>query len=62
MTKVQVGEEIIYLAYAIHITVHHLRKSGQELKQGRNLEVRAEAMERCCLSAYFSWLDMSAFL
>jgi hypothetical protein len=28
-----------------HITVHHLRKSGQELKQARDLE--AEAMEEC---------------
>jgi hypothetical protein len=30
-----------------HITIHHQRKSGQEIKQGRNLESRAdvEAME-----------------
>ena len=33
--------------------VHHCRKSGQELKQGRNLEAGAdpEAMEGCCLLA-----------
>ena len=32
------------------IIVHHWRKSGQELKQGRNLEARAEAeaMEEFC--------------
>jgi len=26
-----------------HITVHHQRKSGQELKQGRKLEAGADA-------------------
>jgi len=26
-----------------HITVHHQRRSGQELKQDRNLEAEAEA-------------------
>jgi hypothetical protein len=26
-----------------HIIVHHRRKSGQELKQGRNLEAGADA-------------------
>jgi hypothetical protein len=32
-----------------HITVHHPRKSGQELKPGRNLETGAdtEAIEGC---------------
>ena len=32
-----------------HITVHHQRKSEQELKQGRDLETGAdaEAMEEC---------------
>ena len=35
------------------ITDYHQRKSGQEVKQGRNLEVGAdaEAMEGCCLLA-----------
>jgi hypothetical protein len=39
-----------------HIVVHHGRKSGQELKQGRNLEAGAdaEAMEGCCLLAWFT--------
>ena len=37
--------------FHFHITVHHERKSGQELKQGRTLEAGAdaEAMEGCCL-------------
>jgi hypothetical protein len=35
------------LSLYFHIAVHHQRKSGQELTQGRNLEagVDAEAME-----------------
>ena len=47
MTKKQVGQERIYLAYTIQIIVHHWRKSGQEPKQGWNLEaeIDAEAME-----------------
>ena len=45
----QLEEETIYF---FHITVHHGQKSGQELKQGRNLEARADTdtMEECCLS------------
>ena len=41
-----------------HIVVHHSRKSGQELKQGRNLEAGAdaEAMEAFCLLACSPWL------
>jgi hypothetical protein len=37
----------------VHTTVHHLRKSEQELKQGRDLEAGAdaEATESCCLLA-----------
>lgn len=36
-----------------HIAIPHQRKSGQEIKQGRNLQVGAdaEAMKRCCLLA-----------
>jgi hypothetical protein len=36
-----------------YITVHHQRKSGQELKQGRNLagEADAEAMEEQMLTS-----------
>ena len=59
MTKKQVGEERVYSAYTyFHIALHHQRKSGQEITQGRNLEVGAdvEAMEGCCLLACFPWL------
>ena len=37
----------------LHIAVHHQRKSGLELTQGRSLEAGAdaEAMERCPLLA-----------
>lgn len=47
-----------------HISVHHQRKSGKELKLGRNVEteVDAEATEECCLLAYSTWLAQSAFL
>jgi hypothetical protein len=47
-----------------YIVVHHQRKSGQELTQGRNLEARtdAEAMEECCLLDCFPWLSQLAFL
>jgi hypothetical protein len=37
-----------------HIAIHHQRKSGHELTQGRNLEAGADAeqvMEGCCLLA-----------
>jgi hypothetical protein len=39
MDKNQVGEKRVYLAY----TFISLSKSQQELKQGRNLEVGADA-------------------
>jgi hypothetical protein len=47
-----------------HIAVHHQRKSGQELTQGRNLEAGAdaEAMEECCLLDCFPWLAQLAQL
>ena len=45
------GEGIFGLCF--HIMAYHRRKSGQELKQARNLEAEAdtEAMEGCCLLA-----------
>jgi hypothetical protein len=49
MTKKKVEEERIYLAYTPQ---HHQKKSGQEVKQGRNLEA-GMAMEECCLLACF---------
>ena len=39
MTKKQVGEERVYLAYTSILAVHHQRKSGLELKQVRELEL-----------------------
>jgi hypothetical protein len=53
MTKKQVGEERVYSAYTSHNAVHHQRKSGLELTQGRNLEAGADAgaKEGCCLLA-----------
>jgi hypothetical protein len=50
-TQTQFGEEgFISLIFNTYITVHHWRKLGQELTQGRNLEAGAdaEAMEECC--------------
>jgi hypothetical protein len=46
MTKKQVGERV-YSAYTLHIAVHHQKKPGLELTQGRSLEagVDAEDME-----------------
>jgi hypothetical protein len=47
-----------------HITVHHQRKSEQELTQGKSLEagVDAVAMKECCSLACFPWLAQLAFL
>jgi hypothetical protein len=49
----QVGGDLFALYF--HITVHHWKKPGQELKQGRNLMagMDAEAIEVCCLLASF---------
>ena len=46
------------------ITVHELKKSGQYLKQGRNMEwaADAEAMEGGSLQGCSSWLVQPAFL
>jgi hypothetical protein len=47
-----------------HIAVHHQKKSGQKLTQGRDLEVGpdAEVMKEYCLLACFPWLAQLAFL
>jgi hypothetical protein len=39
MTKKQVGEERVYSVYIFHTAVHHQRKSGLELKQGKEQEL-----------------------
>ena len=51
MTKKQVGEERVYLAYTSILAVHHQRKSGLELKQVR----KRELMQR-------SWRDVPYWL
>ena len=40
MTKRQVVEERVYLAY---ISLFIMKESGQQLKQGRNLKVETDA-------------------
>ena len=57
MTKSKIGNKGF-----IWLTLPHcsssLKKSGQELKQGRNLETGTEeAMKECCLLTCSSWLD-----
>ena len=46
-----------------HIAVHHQRRSGQELTQGRILEAGADAevMEGCYLLVCFPWLAQLSF-
>jgi hypothetical protein len=57
------GKEIIYFSFYFHILIHHWKKSGQELKQDRNLEAGtyAEVMEGFCLLAYSTWLSHPVF-
>jgi hypothetical protein len=46
------------------MAAHHWKRSGQELKQARNLETGADvdAMEEGCLLACCPWLTQPAFL
>ena len=56
----QVGGEKVYLfGLQFHMIIHHWRKSGQELKQDRNLKAGAE-VEAMVGAAY--WLAQPAFL
>jgi len=43
VTKRQVGEERVYLAYTSKYIVHHRKKSGQKFKQDWNLEGEVDA-------------------
>jgi hypothetical protein len=63
MTKKASREGKGLLDLCFYTTVPHQRKSGQELKQGRNLEAGAdaEAMEGCCFLACSPWLAQPAF-
>jgi hypothetical protein len=49
MTKIELKRKALFSLYS-QIIVCHQRKSGQEVKQGMNLEAGAdaEAMEWCC--------------
>lgn len=46
------------------VTIEETRNSGQKLKQGRDLEVgaNAEAVEGCCFLTYLPWLAEPTFL
>jgi hypothetical protein len=63
MTKVPWRRKDLFGLH-FHITVHHGRKSGRELKQGRTLEAGAdvEAMMKCYFLAFSSWLAQPAFV
>ena len=60
MTKATCGGKGLFDLH-FHATVHHGRKSGQELRQDRNVETGAdtEAMEWCCLLGCSSWSLLS---
>ena len=62
-TKSNLGGKVLFHLH-LGITICHLGKSQQELRQGRNLEAgnEAQAMEECCLVARFSWFAQPAFL
>jgi hypothetical protein len=59
----QFGEEWDYLSYTVrsHSITRAVRTGGT---QGRNLKAGADtdAMEGCCLIAFFSWLPQAVFL
>lgn len=59
VTKSSLGRKGFILSH-FHITVHHQRKPGQELKRSRNLD--AEAMGKCCILACFLGSAQPAFL
>lgn len=53
MTKKQVGEERVYVAYtSFIIKVRTGAQTGRDLEAGDDVE----AMEECCLPACSSWL------
>jgi len=62
IAKKHVAEKRVYSP--LFMNSIHQWKSGQELRQGRNLEggVDVETMEGCCLLACFPWLAHPAFL
>jgi hypothetical protein len=64
IARKQIWKKRVYLAFAsILKEVRTETQTGQGFKQGRNLKAgaKAEAMEGCCLLAYYSWLAQSTF-
>lgn len=61
MIKKQSGEERVYLSLQLHSTVHQWRKSGKELKRGKDLEreTDAEALEGLLLDDLLGLLAYS---
>ena len=61
MTKKQVGEERVYLAYTF-IQLFITKEVRTETQTGQEAGADAEAMEGCSLLACFPWLAQPAFL
>jgi hypothetical protein len=61
MTKKQVGEERVYLAYTFTLLLSP-KKVRTGTQTGQEAEVDAEAMEGCFLPACFPWLAQPALL
>jgi hypothetical protein len=61
MTKKQVREERVYLAY-ISILLFITQEVRTGTQAGQKAGADAEAMEGCSLLACFSWLAQIAFL
>ena len=60
MTKHSLGRKEFISSYSLQCIIQRIRAGTQV----RNLEAEAnaEAMEECCLLAYFTWLVQPAFL
>jgi hypothetical protein len=61
MTKKQVGEKRVYLAYT-SIRIFITKEVGTGTQAGQGAEAGAEAMEGCSLLACFPWLAQPAIL
>jgi hypothetical protein len=61
MTKKQVGEERVYLAYT-SILLFITKEVRTGTQAGQKAGANAEAMEGCYLLAFFLWLSQLAFL
>jgi hypothetical protein len=61
MTKKQVGEERVYLAYT-SMLLFITKEVRTGTQAGQEAGSDAEAMEECCLLHCFPWLAQLAFL